>query len=196
MKKNLRKALPLLALFPALLILSNCAGYQLGSVKPAAYKEVNRIFIPAFENQTLEPRASAVVTNAVIKRLQADGTFAVSTKESADAVLVGKIKRIERRQLRAARTNTLKTTELNVYIVVEWSLQDPVTGEKIDYAASRNIDDTNRDSSTSLRNRPGRVIGRTIQFVDPNFQLSERNAIPVAAEDAANILVSQLTEGW
>ena len=164
MKKNLRKALPLLALFPALLILSNCAGYQLGSVKPAAYKEVNRIFIPTFENQTLEPRASAVVTNAVIKRLQADGTFAVSTKESADAVLVGKIKRIERRQLRAARTNTLKTTELN--------------------------------SSTSLRNRPGRVIGRTIQFVDPNFQLSERNAIPVAAEDAANILVSQLAEGW
>ncbi len=196
MKKILLKTIPLLAALTAVLTLSNCAGYQLGSVKPAAYKDVNRIFVPTFENQTLEPRVAALVTNSVIKRLQADGTFAVSTKASADAVLEGKIKRIDRRQLRAARNDTLKTTELLVYIVIEWSLRDPSTGEKIDYAASRNLDDTNRDSNSDLRNRPGRVIGRTIQFLDPNFQLSERNAIPLAAEDAANILVSQLAEGW
>ena len=110
--------------------------------------------------------------------------------------MVGKIRSVERRQLRAARTDTLKTTELQVFIIVEWSLQDPKTGERIDYAASRNIDATDRDSNTSLRNRPGRVIGRTIQFLDPNFQTSERNAIPVAAEDLANTLVSQLADGW
>jgi len=196
MKKPLRNALLTLVIAPALFVLSNCAGYQLGSSKPAAYKDINKIFVPTFENQTLEPRVSTLVTNSVIKRLQSDGTFSLSTKESADAVLVGKIKRIERTQLRAARTDTLKTTELQVYIVVEWSLQDPVTGERIEYAASKNMDDTSRDSSTSLRNRPGLVIGRTIQFLDPNFQTSERNAIPVAAEDAANTLVSQMADGW
>ena len=191
--------MPVFAAISALSVLTGCAGgngYQLGSVKPSAYQEINRIFIPTFENKTLEPRVASIVTNAVIKQLQTDGTYAVSTKESADAILKGTIRRVERRQLRAARTNTLKTTELNVFIVVEWSLRDPKTGEKIDYAASRNLDDTARDSATALRNRPGRVIGRTIQFIDSNFQTSERNAIPVAAEDAAKILVSQLAEGW
>ncbi|NNE91750.1 MAG: hypothetical protein HKN23_08895 [Verrucomicrobiales bacterium] len=196
MKNQLRQFLLLAAMLPVVIVLSNCAGYQMGSVKPSEYKDINRIYIPAFENKTLEPRASAIVTNAVIKQIQADGTFAVSTKESADAVLEGKISRIERRQLRAVRTDTLRSSELMLYIVVEWSLRDPQTGEKLAYSQSRNLDDTNRDSISSLRHRPGRVIGRTIQFLDPNFQLSERNAIPLAAEDAAKVLVSQLAEGW
>lgn len=187
----------LLAFLTTAAIFSNgCAGYKLGSVKPSIYADINNIHVPTFENATLEPRLAVLTTNAVIKNLQADGTFQITSKDQADAVLRGKITRIERRQLRAARTDTLKTREMLLFMIVEWSLHDPVTGGKLDYREAKSIDDSNRDSSTSLRVRPGQVIGQTQIFLDPNFQLSERNALPLAAMDAAKVLTSQLTEGW
>lgn len=187
----------LMALLTMTAILSNgCSGYQLGAVKPSVYSDIHKIHIPTFENATLEPRVAVLTTNAVIKSLQADGTYEITDKENADAVLRGKITRIVRRQLRSARRDTLKTREMLIYMIVEWSLHDPVTGDKLDYREAKDIDESNRDSSTSLRIRPGRVIGQTQIFLDPNFQLSERNALPLAAMDAAKVLTSQLSEGW
>jgi len=187
----------LLAFLTTVAIFSNgCAGYKLGSVKPSVYADINTIHVPTFENATLEPRLAVLTTNAVIKSLQADGTYQLTSKDKADAVLRGKITRIERRQLRSARTDTLRTREMLLFMIVEWSLHDPVTDGKLDYRETRSIDDANRDSSTSLRVVPGRVIGQTQIFLDPNFQLSERNALPLAAIDAAKVLTSQLTEGW
>jgi len=187
----------LLALLISAAIFSNgCAGYRLGSVKPSVYADIHNIYVPTFENDTLEPRVDVLTTNAVIKSLQADGTYQITGKDNADAVLRGKITRIERRQLRAARKDTLRTREMLIYMIVEWSLHDPITGDKLEYREAKDIDDNARDGSTSLQIRPGRVIGQTQIFLDPNFQLSERNAMPLAAQDAAKVLTGQLTEGW
>lgn len=187
----------LLALVLSLAIFSNgCAGYHLGAVKPSVYSNINKIYVPTFKNATLEPRVAVMTTNAVIKSLQADGTYQITDKDNADAVLVGKITRIERRQLRSARRDTLRTREMLLFMIVEWSLHDPVTDAKLDYRETKSIDQAARDSSTSLRIRPGRVIGRTQIFLDQNFQLSERNALPLAAQDAAKVLTAQLSEGW
>lgn len=186
----------LLAFLTSIAIFSNgCAGYHLGSVKPSVYADINNIYVPTFENDTLEPRIAVLTTNAVIKTLQADGTYQLTGLDQADAVLRGKIIRIERRQLRSARKDTLKTREMLLFMIIEWSLNDPATGEKLAYREAKNIDDNNRDSA-SLRIRPGRVVGQTQIFLDPNFQLSERNALPLAAIDAAKILTAQLSEGW
>ncbi len=176
--------------------MTGCAGYQMGAVKPTPYQNIDRLHVPTFKNETLEPRTAAIVTNSVIKLLQEDGTYEITSRDKADAVLEGKISRVERRQLRSAQTDTLRTTEMKLFIVVEWSLVDPNTGQKIAYAAARDLDETNVESTSNLRQRPGRVVGQTIQFLDPNFQLSERNAIPLAAEDAAKQLVGQLSNGW
>lgn len=176
--------------------MTGCAGYQMGAVKPTPYKDIDRIHVPTFKNDSLEPRTAAIVTNSVIKLLQEDGTYEITSREKADAVLEGTINRVERRQLRSAQLDTLRTTEMKLFIVVEWSLVDPNTGQKIAYASARDLDETNVESSSNLRQRPGRVVGQTIQFLDPNFQLSERNAIPLAAEDAAKQLVGQLANGW
>jgi len=187
----------LLSLGATMASFAGCAGYQIGDIKPSVYAEVDSLFVPTFENDTLEPRISALVTNSVIKGLQTDGTYAIAKDAaSSDAILKGVIKRIDRQQLRAARTDTLRTTELSVTMVVEWSLEDPVTGAKLEYSQQRDLNDANIDADTNLRNRPGRVTGRTIQFIDGNFQLSERNAIPAAAENAAQQIIIQLSEGW
>jgi hypothetical protein len=185
-------------------LFGGCAGYQLGDVKPGVYADISKIHVPPFKNQTLEPRLSSLVTNAVITELQADGTYQVSTRESADAVLVGTIRRIEKRQLRAVRTDTLRSQELSLYLFVEFHLEDPDTGARID-----GVPDRDRDSDASAAEpaatgsdgdvigaRQGLVIGDTIQFVDPSFQVGERNAFAVVAEDVADKLVSYLANGW
>lgn len=196
--------LTLCAATAVLLLQPGCAGYQLGSVKPAAFADVEKIHVPIFRNDTLEPRLSSLVSNAVLKQLQADGTYQVTNRSSSDAVLVGKIRNVRKRQLRAVRTDTLTSQELSVYLELEFHLEDPNTGEKLG-TRSRNRDepgdpdsdsDPKKESTDPLRVPQGRVVGETIQFVESNFQVSERAALSRAAEDAAKKLVSQIANGW
>lgn len=179
-----------------------CAGYQLGEVKPGVYAGIEKIHVPPFKNLTLEPRLSSLVTNAVLAELQADGTYRVSTRENADAVLVGTIRKIEKRQLRAVRTDTLRSQELSLYLHVEFHLEDPDTGARIDGVPDRG-DSGGTPAGGKVDGagevfgaRQGLVIGETIQFVDPSFQVGERNAFAVVAEDVADKLVSYLANGW
>jgi hypothetical protein len=200
------------SLFPlalAGLFLSGCAGYQLGEVKPGTYKGIEKIHVPPFKNLTLEPRLSSLVTNAVLIELQGDGTYQVATRENCDAVLVGTIREIRKRQLRAVRTDTLRSRELSLYLYVDFHLEDPTTGRRIGIRG----DDENGDGSDDevvieepvdsksgeevvYGARQGLVIGETIQFVDASYQVGERNAFSVVSEDVADKLVSQLANGW
>lgn len=182
----------------ALVLLTGCAGYQLGDVKPSSYAGIDRIHVPPFKNSTLEPRLSSLVTNAVLKEMQVDGTYIVSSKSKADAVLVAEIRRIEKRQLRSVRTDTLRSQELRVYIHIDFHLEDPSTGRRIENTvqeASKHGDSKYVDEVV-IEAKQGRVVGQTIQFVDESYQVGERNALAVASEDAAKKLVSQLANGW
>jgi hypothetical protein len=150
-------------------------GYRLGYVKPSNYGHIESIYVPTFTNETLEPRSAVLVTNAVIQQFQRDGTYRLGTKQNADAVLEASIERLERRQARSARFNTLRTSELEFTLVVRYQF---------------------RDLSTNLVLDEGLIEGETSRFLDANFQLSERQALPLAAERLAENLVSRLSEGW
>ena len=113
------------------MLFTGCAGYQLGGVKPGVYKDIEKLHVPTFKNLTLEPRLSSLVTNAVLAGLQSDGTYKVSNRADADAVLVGEIRQIVKQQLRAVRTDTLKSRELSLYLIVDFHLEDPQTGARI-----------------------------------------------------------------
>ena len=182
------------------LAVAACANYQIGSVKPTAYEGIDSLHVPPFTNDTLEPRLSSLVTNAVLKELQADGTYRVASKSNSDAVLKGRIVKIVKRQLRAVRTDTLQSQELQLFIHVEFHLADPNTGNRINSTARaiKEAGDGKKraDPTDVIGVREGRVVGETIQFVDDSFQVGERNAIAVAAEDLADKLVSQLANGW
>lgn len=156
-------------------LLSSCAGYRAGSDKPGRMEAVKTIAVPTFRNLTLEPRSSALVTNNVIRQFQIDGTYQIKDASNADAVLRGTIKQFTRRQLRSARNNNLRTRELELVLDVEYVVEEPVTGNLLG---------------------KGLVRGSTSVFLDPNFQLSERQAIDDASRKVAEELVSRLTEGW
>jgi hypothetical protein len=182
-------------------LFTGCAGYQLGEVKPGVYKDIEKLHVPPFKNLTLEPRFSSLLTNAILAELQSDGTYEVSSRANADAVLVGEIRQIEKRQLRAVRTDTLRSRELSLYLIVDFHLEDPQTGARIGDRVARGdievpADDKVGTEEEIIGARQGRVVGETIQFVDPSFQVGERNALSFVAEDLADKLVSQLANGW
>ncbi len=180
------------------LFTSGCQ-YNFGDVKPSSYAGINNIHVPIFKNHTLEPRLSSLVTNAVLKEIQVDGTYTVTKRSNCDAVLVGNIREVKKRQLRSVRNDTLESQELKLFLYIDFHFEDPNTGRRIEstavegdsYGKSKQI-----EGEDVIKAREGRVIGETIQFVDPSYQVGERNALSLAAQDIATKLVHQLSNGW
>ncbi len=155
--------------------LGGCLGYHIGPVKPYYLRDVHTIAIPTFKNRTLVPRIEVLVTDTVIKQLQQDGTYQITSGDQADATLTGEIERITRAPARSVRGNVLATTEFTLWLVVRYSL-------------------TGRDGQQLVP--PNDVLGTTSFFVSSDVTSDERQALPLATEDLASRLVTQISEGW
>ena len=157
------------------LCLTGCLGYHIGPVKPYYLRDVHTLAVPTFTNQTLVPRIEVLVTNTVIKQFQQDGTFQIVGGEDADATLKAEIMRIDRSPARSVRGNVLATTEFTLAMHVKYSL-------------------IGRDGKTIAG--PAQALGTTSFFVGTDVTTDERQALPLATEQLATQLVSQLSEGW
>ena len=155
--------------------LTACFGYHIGPVKPYYLQDVHTIAVPTFENSTLIPRIEVLVTDTVIKQFQQDGTFKIASNENADVILKGEISRITRSPARSVRGNVLATSEFNLVMRLRYKLVGN-DGKPI--------------------GPPGEVSGSTSFFVGTDVITDERQALPLATEELANHLVSQLSEGW
>ena len=163
--------------------LSGCLGYHIGPVKPYYLRDVHTIAVPTFVNRTLVPRVEVLVTDTVIKQLQQDGTFQITSEDKADATLKGEVSHIIRQPARSVRGNVLATTEFSLALSLKYSL-------------------TGRDGKLLAQSA---AIGTTSFFVSGGTTINEqqgdvttdeRQALPLATEDLATRLVTQLSEGW
>ena len=152
-----------------------CAGYHLGPATPKYLRDIHTIAVPTFKNSTLVPRIEVLVTGTVIKQFQQDGTFRIANEDSADAILKGDITSLGRSPARSVRGNVLSTTEFNLGLRVTYTLVGR-DGREIRPAAQAG--------------------GGTNFFVGSDVSTDERQALPLAAEQMALQLVSQLSEGW
>jgi len=157
------------------LLLTGCLGYHVGPVKPSVLRDVHAIAVPTFENKTLLPRIEVLITDSVIKQLQQDGTYRIANENNADAILKAEISEIIRTPARSLRGNVLATTEFNLAMHVKYKLETP--------------------SGTVLMPST-EVVGTTSFFVGEDVTTDERQALPLAAEELATHLVTQLSEGW
>jgi hypothetical protein len=155
-------------------LVQGCAGYHLGPAKPGYLRDVHTMAIPMFGNTTLVPRIEALITGTVIKQFQQDGTYRIANADAADAVLKGEIVAVSRAPARSVRGNVLSTTEFFLTVSVRYTL-------------------VGRDGKAL---GGGGASGGTTFFVGSDVSTDERQALPLAAEQAANQLVSQLSEGW
>ena len=164
-----------IALAAVCLIFAGCLGYHIGPVKPNYLSDVHTIAIPTFQNKTLLPRIEVLVTDTVIKQFHQDGTYKIANENNSDAVLKGEITNITRAPARSLRGNVLATTEFNLVMRVRYKL------------VARNGTDLMPNAE---------VAGTTSFFVGNDLNADERQALPLAAEELAGNLVTQVSEGW
>jgi hypothetical protein len=155
--------------------LTGCLGYHIGPVKPYYLRDVHTVAVPTFKNHTLLPHIEVLVTDTVIKQLQQDGTFQIAKGEDADATLTAEIVRINRLPARSVRGNVLATVEFNLSMSVRYTI-------------------IGRDGTPLVGS--AEATGYTSFFVSEDPATDERQALPLATEDLATRLVSQLSEGW
>ncbi len=164
-------------LFGALLLtlgLSGC-GYKLGEIRPTPMRTVRTLSVPTFKNSTYEPRVEVLLADTLIKQIQQDGTYTTVDGNTADAVLDCTLTKIERRSVRSVQNNVLATSEFELQLEAVYVVYDRVTG-------------------AVLVN--GRKVGRTTFFSNEDLQTAERQAIPVAAQDLAIQITTEISEGW
>jgi hypothetical protein len=138
-------------------------------------KGIRSVAVPVFKNTTITPDVETLATTTVIKQIQEDGTYQVTGLDQADAVVRGTVYLIDRLKSRSLQGNVLASAEFNLRVIIDFRIERPNTGELL---ASR------------------RVEGDTSFFVGNDIFSQEREAIPLAVQDAAAQLVSFLSEGW
>jgi hypothetical protein len=138
-------------------------------------KGVHRVAVPIFKNTTIASDIQAIATTTVIKQIQEDGTYDVTGADRADAIVVGTIDSVERTKARSLQGNVLASAEFNLRITIDFRIERPNTGQLM---AQKSVE------------------GDTSFFVGNDIATQERQAIPLALEDAAVQFASFLSEGW
>ena len=156
-------------------LFAGCAGYHLGPAKPPYLKDVHTIGIPVVRNYTLLPRIEGLVTDIIIRQVQQDGTYKVATPTDGDATLLVYITKVQRTPARSVNGNVLLTAEFELDVGMRFQLIEHGSGLILD---------------------SGLVDGTTSFFVSSDVEQDEQQAIPLAVEQAAIRLVSQISEGF
>ncbi len=169
-------------------LFGGCSGYRLGPAKPSSMREVHTLAVPAFKNMTLEPRVEVMLANCVIKQLQQDGTYKISSENDSDAIVEGTLERIERTPARGVQTDFYQTSEYTLSLLLKVKVVERSTGKTL---SERDVRGNSSFFVTSSNSMSAEINARVA-----NVNRDERQAIPQAAEDAAIRLASYLSEGW
>jgi hypothetical protein len=157
----------------AALLLAGCAGYHLGPVNGAVAGEKSIEVLP-FNNQTLQPRLGDAVTQALRERLQVDATYHLATHGPGDVVVSGVITRYNREGLSYLNNDVTTTENYRVGIIAHVTAHDRTTGKVL---LDKNVN------------------GYTLINVGTDLADSERQSLPLLAEDLARNITELLTEG-
>jgi hypothetical protein len=157
----------------AAMALAGCAGYRLGPVNGAMAGE-KTIEIQPFSNKTLQPRLGDSVTESLRERIQSDATYRLATHGDGDVVVTGMIQQYTRAALGFLNADVTTPENYRVDLLVHVTARERLTGKVI----------LDKD-----------VKGHTFVNIGPDLASSEREALPLLAEDVAQNITEMLTEG-
>jgi Lipopolysaccharide-assembly len=138
-------------------------------------KGVQKIAVPILKNATIAPDIEALATTTLIRQIQQDGTYQVTGEDQADAIVRATITSVDRSKARSLVGNVLASSEFNLRVTIDFRIERPNTQQLL---GRRSIE------------------GDTSFFVGNDTASQEREAIPLAVQDAAVQFVSFLSEGW
>jgi hypothetical protein len=167
-----RASWPLLALLA--LGLCGCAGYKLGPSNGMSAREKS-VQINPFPNQTMEPRLTDAVALQLRKQLQRDGTYDLATHGDGDIIMSGVITRYNRGEVTLSSNDILLVRDFQVSLTAVVTARDRSSGKLLlDHQA---------------------VTGYTLVRVGADLTSSERQALPLLADDLAQKIISLLADG-
>ena len=167
-----------LGLLSLCFLLIGCANYKMGNTpKGAGLTNIRVLYVPTAQNETDETAVPGPVTNAILQEIDRDGTFRHARKDECDAILEVTVKKIERSAIRQSTEQFLSTLQFQLLLTLEYRLYDVKEKKEV--------------FPKTL------VIGTTTFFVQGDQTESQRQALPLAAQSAAQNLVNALSNrGW
>jgi hypothetical protein len=162
----------LIGLGAAALCLVGCAGYRLGPVNGLQARDKS-VQVNPFANRTLEPRLTDAVTSQIRNEFQRDATFRLASSD-ANIVVAGTLLSYDRHAL-------------------SYSSGDTLTAKDYRLALRARVTATERGTGKVLLDKP--VNGYTVIRVENDLTSTERQAMPLLAQDLARNVVGLLAEG-
>ncbi|NDA27155.1 MAG: hypothetical protein EBZ05_10070 [Verrucomicrobia bacterium] len=171
---------------PCLVLLSSCANYQMGSTpKGQGLQDIRLLYVPMAVNETDETAVPGPVTNAILQEIDRDGTFRHARKDEADAILEVTVKKIERSPIQQSVQQYLTTLQYQLTLTLEYRVYS---------MKDKNVYSMKDKKEVISKTR---VSGYTTFFVQGDQTESQRQALPLAAQNAAQNLVTAVSNrGW
>ena len=163
---------------PLCAVLCSCANYKMGSTpKGGGLQDIRVLYVPTAINETDETAVPGPVTNALLQEIDRDGTFRHARKDEADAILEVTVKEIKRSPIQQSVEQFLTTLQYQLTLVLEYRVYS--------------MKDKKEVISKTM------TSGYTTFFVQGDQTESQRQALPLAAQSAAQNLVTSLaSRGW
>lgn len=163
---------------PLFAVLCSCANYKMGNTpKGSGLQDIRILYVPTAVNETDETAVPGPVTNALLQEIDRDGTFRHARKDEADAILEVTVKRIERSSIQQSVEQYLTTLQYQLTMVLEYRVYSMKDKKEVIPKAT--------------------ISGYTTFFVQGDQTESQRQALPLAAQSAAQNLVTSLANrGW
>jgi hypothetical protein len=155
-----------------LALLAGCAGYQLGPTNGLTAGD-KKIQITPFLNHTLEPRLGDAVTTALRRSIQQDGTYRLGTQGDADVVVTGVLTKYNRHDLNFEPHDVLTVQDFRVSVTAQ------ITARNLNSGATTNWTAT----------------AYTLVRVGSDLTSSERQAMPLLADELAKTVTDSLVDG-
>lgn len=169
----MRQKFQLVCVGAAAVIAAGCAGYRLGPTNGEA-AGARSVQINPLINKTVEPRLGDYVMLSLRKNLQKDGTYRLDTRNEGDIVVSGVITNYSRAELSVQAADALTVQDYEISATAQITAKERVSGKV-------------------LFERP--VKGTTILRAGTDLTSSERQAIPLLADDLAKKATALLVDG-
>ena len=164
---------------------SGCNSYQFGNPAELAFES---IYIQPVTNDSFAPQAQAILSTQIRDAFIRDGrTKLVTSRESADAVLLVNLVDYKRRAAARQSVDTAVAASFNLILAVEVSLFNQNKGEY--YFQERMIQKSSNADVEDPYATPG--ASKT-----QNFLQSEYQAIPRLTRDLARRIADEVLNPW
>ncbi len=138
--------------------------------------DIRTVHVPTFINETDEPLLEVDTTRSAVRTIQRDGSLRLAGEDEADAVLQVRLVDFEITPIAFDRERRAAAEEYRIYITAHVILMRSGTNEVITEVP--------------------RVRGENTFLLAGDLTTSKQAGIPGAADDLAQLIISQLVEAW